>query len=85
MDARLREVEAAIRGLRELIDARFLEQDRRLEIRLGEMEKRIELRFSEQAFRYDGRLADMERRLTVRLGGMMVAAIGAVSALVRLL
>ncbi len=70
------------------IDERFAQVDGRLaqiEIRIDELEKRIEIRFREQAALYDVRLADMERRMTVRLGGMMVAAIGAASALVRLL
>ena len=35
--------------------------------------------------RFDARLADLERCMTMRLGGVTVAAIGTVSALVRLL
>ena len=38
-----------------------------------------------QTARFDGRLADLERRITLRLGGITVAGIGAVSALVKLL
>lgn len=52
---------------------------------LVELEKRVEVRLSEQDARFDGRLADLEHRMTLRLGGMLVAAIGAFSALVKLL
>ncbi len=48
---------------------------------LRELELRIESRFAE----LDASLADLERRVTVRLGGMIVAGIGAVSVLVKLL
>jgi len=56
---------------------------------LRELELRIDARFSQQEAvfdaRLDARLADLERRLTLRMGGIMVAGIGAVSALVKLL
>ena len=45
---------------------------------MREMELRMDARF-------DAKLADLERGLTTRLGTVTVAAIGAVSALVRLL
>ena len=35
--------------------------------------------------RFDGKLIEMEQRLTLRLGGMIVAGIAAVTALVRIL
>ena len=56
---------------------------------LRELEKRMDARFDQQEAvfeaRLDARLSDLERRLTLRLGGMMIAGIGAVSALVKLL
>jgi hypothetical protein len=52
-----------------------------LEIRFAEQAAR----FAEQGARFDGLLADLERRVTLRLGGITVAGIGAVSALVKLL
>lgn len=47
--------------------------------------REMDMRFAEQEARFDAKLADLERRLTMRLGGMMMAGIGAVSALVKLL
>ena len=56
---------------------------------LRELELRIDARFDQQEAvfeaRLDARLSDLERRLTLRMGGIMVAGIGAVSALVKLL
>ena len=45
----------------------------------------MDTRFAEQTARFDAKLSDLERRLTLRLGGMMVAGIGVVSALVKIL
>ena len=52
---------------------------------MREMELRIDARFGEQSARSRGELADLERRMTMRLGTVTVAAIGAVSAIVKLL
>ena len=61
----------------------------RVEGRFAAMQEHMDGRFAASQERSDGRLAsglaDLERRLTVRLGGMMLAGIGAVSALVRIL
>ncbi len=67
------------------VDARFENLKQHVDLRLLEMEKRIEIRFSEPNARFDGRLSDLEKRMTFRLGGMMVAAIAAFSARVKLL
>lgn len=48
--------------------------------RVGSLEQRCELGFAEMCSRTD--LAHLERRMTMRLGGMMVAGIGVVSAVV---
>jgi hypothetical protein len=48
-----------------------------LDTKLLELERRLDLRF-------DARLADLERRMTMRLGGIMVAGIGFISALGKL-
>ena len=52
---------------------------------LRELEVRMEARFDTIAARFDTSLADRERRMTTRLGGMMVAGIGVVSVLVKLI
>ena len=90
--ADLRELEMRIDARFAQIDARFAQIDTRfeylekhLDTRLAEQEKRLEIRFAEQTARFDGRLADLERRITLRLGGITVAGIGTVSALVKLL
>jgi len=81
MDARFAQVDARFSQ----VDARFEYLERHLDTRLAEQERRLELRFAEQTARFDGRLADLERRVTFRLGGITVAGIGVVSALVKLL
>ena len=63
------------------IDDRFARVDERFE----HLERKMDMRFAEQEARFDAKLADLERRLTMRLGGLMMAGIGAVSALVKLL
>ncbi len=67
------------------IDHHLVEMEKRIEIRLSEQEKRIEIRFSEQNALFSGQLSALEHRMTLRLGGMMIAAIGAFSAIVKLL
>lgn len=74
------------------VDERFEHLERRMETRFAEQTARFETRFTEldgriaaQEARSDAKLADLERRLTMRLGGMMMAGIGAVSALVKVL
>jgi hypothetical protein len=47
-----------------------------------ELETRMDARFRELDLRMDVRFADLERRMTLRLGTMLVAGIGVVSALV---
>lgn len=54
---------------------------RALEARFNTLESTIDSRFAEQTAQLDGKLADLERRVTVRL----LAGIGVVSALVRIL
>jgi hypothetical protein len=66
------------------IDARFLQIEARftqIDVRFEYLEKHLDTRLAEQSARFDGRLADLERRITLR----MVAGIGVVSALVKLL
>ena len=81
----LRELEVRVDARFSQIDARFEYLEKHLDTRLAEQEKRMEIRFGEQAARLDGRLADLERRITLRLGGITVAGIGVVSALVKML
>jgi len=70
-----------LRELEARMDLRFAQVDARFEY----AERHLDTRLAEQAARFDGHLADLERRITVRLGGMMVAGIAVVSALVTLL
>jgi ubiquinone biosynthesis protein UbiJ len=53
--------------------------------RFGEINARfgeVTARFGEMTATFDGKLSDLERRMTMRLGGIMVACVGAFSALV---
>ena len=63
------------------VDDRFARVDERFE----HLARTMDMRVSEQEARFDAKLSDLERRLTMRLGGMMMAGIGAVSALVKLI
>ena len=65
--------------------ARIDERFRMFEERFESFERQMDTRFAEQTARFDAKLSDLERRLTMRIGGMMMAGIGAVSALVKLL
>ena len=85
LEARLDARFAQVDGRFAQVDARIDSLERHLDTRLVELEKRVEVRFNEHDARFDGRLADLEHRMTLRLGGMLVAAIGAFSALVKLL
>ncbi|MFN2377700.1 MAG: hypothetical protein ABR538_14270 [Candidatus Binatia bacterium] len=67
--------------LRQDAEVRFSQVDARFEY----LERHIDTRFAEQEARIDAKLADLERRMTTRLGGITVAGIGVVSALVRIL
>ena len=70
------------------IDARFTQIDARfarIDDRFEYLERHIDTRFADQEARIDAKLADLERRMTTRLGGITVAGIGVVSALVRIL
>ena len=44
----------------------------------------MDTRFAEHTARFMRELADLERRMTLRLGGIMVAGVGFISALVTL-
>jgi hypothetical protein len=81
MDARFAQVDARFAQ----VDARFEYLERHIDTRLAEQEKRLEIRFGEQTARFDATLADLERRMTMRLGAMMLAGIGVVSTVVKLL
>ena len=85
IDARFVQVDARFEFLERHMDTRLVELEKRVEIRLAEMENRVAIRFGEQTARFDATLVDVERRMTMRLGAMMLAGIGVVSTLVRLL
>lgn len=74
-------VEARFEAIEARVDARFEAVD----ARFGSLEARMDARFEAMDVRLDARLADMERRLTVRMGSLVVASIGVVSAVVRML
>jgi hypothetical protein len=86
----LRELEARLDIRFSSVDARFTQTDlriteleKRMEVRFGELEKRMELRFEKQAAHFDGQLGNLEHRITLRLGAMLVASTGIISALVK--
>jgi hypothetical protein len=76
----LRDLEARSAQRFAQIDVRLAQID----TRFSGLEKQIDLRFAEQGARFDEKLADLERRVTFRLGGMMVAGVGAIPTLVTL-
>lgn len=78
MQAGFAAVRHEVRELEMRIDARFREIDLRMEAGFGAAKRDVQ----ELEIRMDTRFADLERRMTLRLGTMLVAGIGAVSALV---
>jgi len=52
---------------------------------IRELETRMDARLRELELRIDARSADLERRITLRMGTMMVAGFGVMSALVSIL
>ena len=95
IEERFARVDERFEHLERQMEARFGEQTARVEARFAQFEARfaefearfagIDGRITAQGAHFDAKLADLERRLTVRLGGMMVAGIATVSALVKLL
>ena len=74
----LKELEARIEVRFAQVDSRLEFMERHFDLRLDELEKRSD-------FRLTAGLADLERRMTMRLGGITVAGVGVVSALMKLL
>lgn len=81
VDARFARLEASTEARFAQVDTRLIELEKRVEVRFNEQNARL----SEQAARFEGLLAGLEHRMTLRLGGMLIAALGAFSALVKLL
>jgi len=79
----IHELDVRIQARFEQVDVRFEYLERHFDTRLAELERRLDARFGEQAASVGAQLADLERRMTLRLGGIMVAGIGVVSALAR--
>jgi hypothetical protein len=75
-------------ALRQDAEVRFSQIDAgfaRINDRFDYLERHIDTRFAEREARIDAKLADLERRMTTRLGGITVAGIGVVSAIIRML
>jgi hypothetical protein len=58
--------------------------DAKLEEKFLEADRRLDLRFEQHTAKFDARLADLERRMTMRLGGMMAAGIAFLSAVLKM-
>lgn len=85
------EIEVRINARFTQVDARLGYLEKHLDTRLNEVEKRMDARFAEVSARFGEQgaqfragLADLERRMTMRLGAVIVAAVGVVSAVARL-
>jgi hypothetical protein len=88
VDARFVEVRAEIKALEAKMDRRFAEMEASIDRRFAEMEASIDRRFAAFDLRFakiESDLVALEHRMTIKLGGMMIVAVGAVAALVRLL
>jgi predicted nucleic acid-binding Zn-ribbon protein len=88
MDARFAAIKQDLHELEARTDARFSQIGARfsqIDTRFEYLEKHLDTRLAEHAARFGQQLADLERRMTMRLGAVTVAAVGAVSALGRLL
>jgi hypothetical protein len=70
------------------MDKRFAEMGVSIDRRFAEMEASIDRRFAAVDLRFakiEADLVALEHRMTIKLGGMMIVAVGAVAALVKLL
>jgi hypothetical protein len=85
VESRFTQVDSRFDYLEKHLDTRLAEQEKRLEIRLIELERRVDGRFAEHGAHFREHLADLERRVTMRLGGITVAGVGVVSAVIKLL
>jgi DNA anti-recombination protein RmuC len=74
-----------LRELETRVDARFAQLDTRITELDRRMDERLTSRLNEQTSLFRAEMADLERRMTTRLGGITVAGIGVVSALVKVL
>lgn len=74
-------VDASIEQLEKRVDAKIRHLEERVDTKIREFEERIDDQFE----KLDGCFEDLEQRMTIELGGMMVVAVGAVAALVRVL
>ena len=82
------DVRAEIRALDARMDKRFAEMGVSIDRRFAEMEASIDRRFAAVDLRFakiEADLVALEHRMTIKLGGMMIVAVGAVAALVKLL
>jgi hypothetical protein len=86
--ADIADVRAEIRALDARMDKRFAEMGVSIDRRFAEMEASIDRRFAAVDLRFakiEADLVALEHRMTIKLGGMMIVAVGAVAALVKLL
>jgi hypothetical protein len=81
----LRELEARTEARFAQIDSRFAQVDDRFVGLEKRTDERLSSRLNEQTAFLRAEMADLERRMTMRLGGITVAGIGVVSALVKVL
>ncbi len=85
--ADIADVRAEIRALDAKMDKRFAEMEASIDRRFAEMEASIDRRFAAVDLRFakiEADLVALEHRMTIKLGGMMIVAVGAVAALVKL-
>lgn len=83
----LRELEARIDARFVAVESRFASVDSRftqIEMLVAEVEKRLILQMDAKLAQMDARLAALEHRMTLRLGGITVASVGAMTALLKL-
>nr|VFK60885.1 MAG: hypothetical protein BECKUNK1418G_GA0071005_101413 [Candidatus Kentron sp. UNK]VFK69533.1 MAG: hypothetical protein BECKUNK1418H_GA0071006_101532 [Candidatus Kentron sp. UNK] len=85
MDAKM---EAGLAQANTKMDTGLAQMDARMETRFAQVESRldqVDTRFDHLETNLNGRIDSMEQRMTIKLGGMMVVAVGAITALVKLL
>ena len=89
MDSKM---EAGFSQMDAKMEAGLAQANTKMETRIAQMDAKMETRFAQVESRLDqvdtnlnGRIDSMEQRMTIKLGGMMVVAVGAITALVKLL
>lgn len=85
IEGRLTSIEERVSAIDGRLDSLVTREELHEALRAFPTRQELDSRFAESEANTRGLIVDLERKLTLRLGGIMVAGIGAMSAVLRLL